>query len=394
MIGSNLRHLRVFLAVADCGSVTQASVRCHVSQPAVTQCLAKLEQQAGQGLFQRSSGRLFVSDAGAVLRDRISPALARLDAALLDISPKLLLTATRPQIGALIAAVESQNFSLAARRLNLAQPTVHRAVTQLERDVGRPLFQRGPGGIQPTRMASTLASVARLAFAEFDQAISELADMKGQDAGRIVVGALPLARSQILPRALGQFRALRPRILVTVLDGPYDEMLAGLRHGEIDFVIGALREPLPVGDVVQERLFDDRLVVLAGGGHELLQREPLPINDLISFPWVVPRRGTPARDRFAEMFTSNGLAEPESLIETGSILLMRELLQDRRHLACISQLQARPEIERGLMQVVPAPLFDTERAIGLTYRHGWRPTPAQQQLVDQIRAVSSAEVVR
>jgi hypothetical protein len=50
MISHNLRHFRVFLAVAELRSLTLASERCRVSQPAVTQSLGKLERETGQAL--------------------------------------------------------------------------------------------------------------------------------------------------------------------------------------------------------------------------------------------------------------------------------------------------------------------------------------------------------
>lgn len=54
MIGSNLRHLRVFLAVAKTGSITRAAEMSFVSQPAVTQAISKLETEAGEPLFHRT----------------------------------------------------------------------------------------------------------------------------------------------------------------------------------------------------------------------------------------------------------------------------------------------------------------------------------------------------
>lgn len=79
MLVSNLRHLRVFLGVADYGSVTQAAAAGFVSQPAVTQAIAKLEAEAGTPLFQRTQQGLFPTQAGAVFRDRVWRALNRLD---------------------------------------------------------------------------------------------------------------------------------------------------------------------------------------------------------------------------------------------------------------------------------------------------------------------------
>jgi LysR family transcriptional regulator of gallate degradation len=132
----NLRHLRVFLAVVDTGSVTRAADACHVSQPAVTQALNKIERTAGVSLFTRTPHGMFVNKTGERLATRVRRAFNYLDPALTELAPRLRITATTAQLQALIAVREAENFTLAARRMGIAQPTVHRAVTQLEQ--GRP----------------------------------------------------------------------------------------------------------------------------------------------------------------------------------------------------------------------------------------------------------------
>src|SRR5215470_14917397 len=52
-----LQHLRFFVAVVDCGGVTKAAERLHVSQPAVSEGLKALEEELGKPLFERTSGR-------------------------------------------------------------------------------------------------------------------------------------------------------------------------------------------------------------------------------------------------------------------------------------------------------------------------------------------------
>lgn len=385
MLVGNLRHLKVFLAVAAHGSVTQAAQLCRVSQPAVTQALAKLEAQAGADLFRRTPRGLFATQAGALLRDRATRCFERLDAALADIAPRLCMTATRAQLNALIAVAEAQNFTLAAARLGLAQPTVHRAVAELERGAGRALFQRSPSGVAPTRPAAALAQAARLAFAELDQAVAELAELQGREVGALVIGAMPLARSHVLPGALARFRESRPRLPVQVIDGPYADLLAGLRRGEIDVIIGALRDPAPVEDVTQEHLFDDTLAMLAARDDPLVGKTRATLARLRERPWLAPRRGTPARAEFEALFARAGLAAPESLIETGSAILMREMVGRGGHLACISRAQASGEIARGLVAELPFPGPQTPRPIGLTMRRDWAPTPAQRAFLDAVR---------
>ena len=387
-VSRNLRHLRLFLAVFETGSQTAAAARMGVSQPAVTQAIGKLERAAGGALFDRTRQGLFPTARGQVLAARLRRAFALIDPALAEVAARLPLTATIAQLQALVALHEAENFTLAARRLGLAQPTVHRAIGQLEEEAGRSLFRRTAHGTVPERQTRVLVRAVMLAFHEFEQAEAELADLDGGEAGRIVVGALPLSRSVLLPQALAAFRGLRPAHRVSVVDGPYDELLGGLRRGEIDLILGALRQPAPIGDVVQEWLFDDGLSILAGLHHPLVGRGPVTRDALRDCQWVVPRRGTPAREQFEAFFAPGPV--PASLIEAGSILLMREILAVSDHLGCISRAQARAEVARGLVAEIDVGAAWAGRPIGLTYRESWAPTPAQRHFIDLLREQAGA----
>lgn len=377
----NLRHLRVFLAVCGSCSVSRAAQECNLSQPAATQAIAKLERDLAQPLFRHLSQGLFPTAAGEALAARVARALRRLDAAAAPISARLATTASYAQLEALIALRETGNFTLAARQLGLAQPTVHRAIAYLESEARRPLFDRSAQGIRATRAALQLADAARLAFAELEQGEMELAEMAGRAAGRIVIGAMPLARSSLLPRAIVAFRAGRPDIPIRVDEGPYDDLLAGLRRGEIDFLIGALRDPLPIGDVVQKPLFEDDLIAVVGPDHPLRDRPDLTPRDVAPGPWVLARQGTPSRQIFDALFRGS---RPDSIVETGSMILMRELLRASGHIGFISRLQAAAEIELGLMVPLPLALPGTGRPIGLTTRRDWMPTAAQEALLKEL----------
>lgn len=383
----NLRHLRIYLAVAAHASVTKAAEQHHLSQPAVTQALSKLERQIGAPLFKRVPQGLFINDLGRVFQRRVDRAFAHLDAATAAVAPRLKLTATSSQLQALIAVRDAENFTLAARRLGIAQPTVHRAVAQLEREVTRPLFERISHGIVATRAGQSLADAARLAFAELAQAEMELYEALGREVGRIVIGAMPLSRSVVLPAAIARYRLRRPHLPIRVLDGPYADLLAGLRRGEIDFLIGALRDPLPIADVEQVPLFEDSLVLVARPGHPLAA-VPVSLSDLGSFSWVVAGPGTPARAHFDRLVAPLGERAPRSIIESGSLILMRELLLASEHIGCISRLQAGAEIAHGTLVQLDYELSGTSRKIGITTRRGWEPTPSQSDFLALLRELA------
>jgi LysR family transcriptional regulator of gallate degradation len=383
-----LRHLRVFLALLDCGTVTEAARQCNVSQPAASQAIGRLEAEAGVMLIHHGRDAKGPTEAGELYGDRVRRALARLDAALVAVAPRLVLTATRAQLTALIGVRDAANFTLAAKRLGLAQPTVHRAVTQLESEAGRPLFQRNGRWVQPGRQARLLADAARLSFSELDQAAVALAEHAGREAGEIVVGAMPLSRSVVLPRAIAEFRALRPNLPIRVMDGPYDDLLAGLRRGEVDILIGAMRNPVPVSDVSQQSLFQDDLVLVVRPDHALAGVKDVKIEDMAHYPWVVPRRDTPARAQF-ERFLGKDFASRPAIIESSSLILMRELLLVTDHIGCISRLQASAEIALGVLTPLDLRLPGSSRDIGLTLRDDWLPTGAQAQFLDILQRIGA-----
>jgi DNA-binding transcriptional LysR family regulator len=203
---------------------------------------------------------------------------------------------------------------------------------------------------------------------------------------------MPFARTKLLPDALNALSRERPRARVRVISAPYDGLLGRLRYGVIDFLVGALRDPPPIDDVVQEPLFEDSLSVVARRGHPLTVQQTVTHADLIVYPWVAPAEETPARAVFDRLFPPEDVARmPGGLIETSSLVLLRALLAGGDRLALLSARQARIELDQGLLALAPFPVPIGTRRIGLTYRRGWRPTPTQALLIDLLRRSREAE---
>lgn len=377
----NLRHLRATVEVGRLGSVTLASGTTNMSQPAITQAIAKIEALLGARLFLRSSKGMTPTGDGEIFVRRAARALeflreggaragwrqgAQVDAAV-----------TTTQLRALIAVATHGSYSVAARATGTAQPSLHRSARDLERISGVPLFQPTPEGVRLSHAARHVLMAAKLAFAEIDQAIAELAVDSG--AGRLRIGSMPLSRSAILPAVIDGFAARHPQIAIQVIDGPYDDLLHGLRHGEIDLIVGALRDPAPAEDVVQVPLFTDRLGVVCAPDHPLAGAVP-QLADLIAYPWVLPRAGTPTRAQFDRVFGAPEGRGP--VVETSSMVLVERLLASGPRLTVISRTQVRDLVADGRMVALPVDLGDPPRAIGWTVRASWQATAAQQDMLD------------
>jgi DNA-binding transcriptional LysR family regulator len=267
---------------------------------------------------------------------------------------------------------------------------LHRAARDLEKLSGVALYERASQGIVLTRSAEVFQRQVQLAFSELDQGIEEIGNYLGADVGEITIGTMPLARSFVLPRALTLFTTARPDVKVRVVEGPYGGLLRGLRYGETDLLIGALRADLPVDDVVQEVLFSDPLAVVARAGHPLAQRDGISVTDLAEHSWVIPRSETPTRTYFDQLFDRHRVEPPNRIIEAGSLILIRGLLADSDRLTVMSAHQMRREEETGVLIRLNFDLSDTVRDIGLTTRRDWHPTLSQSLFMDHLRAVTAA----
>jgi LysR family transcriptional regulator of gallate degradation len=387
----NLRHLAVFREVARRGGVNAAARALFLSQPAATQAVAAVERYFGAALFARQSTGMVATAAGQLALARIERALAELHDGAPDGLRRQLPDGgmergvTAAQLDALIAVVAHGGFGAAARTAGVARPTLHRAARALERATGVALFERTSFGVRATRDGERLARRTQLAYAEIAQARAEVAALAGAETGRTVIGVMPLARSVLVPKAVLEFANSYPAHAVALLDGTYESLLAALRAGAADVLVGALRDPAPANDVAEERLFDDPLAIVVRARHPLVGRSAPGVAALAQYPWIAPRAGSPLRRQFGELFARDGVPAPRNPIECNSLVAARALLLDSDRVMLLSAHQIQHELASGTLVALPHPHGRVVRAIGLTTRIGWRPTAAQQQLLRAIR---------
>jgi LysR family transcriptional regulator, regulator for genes of the gallate degradation pathway len=387
----NLRHLHAFCESARRGSINAASRAVHLSQPAVTAAIAGVERFFGARLLTRRSQGVTPTAAGTACLARLERALDRFREGLPGRADRSI---TLSQLRTLVASVEHQSLAPAAKALGVSLPTVVRAVRTLERTVGTRLFERTSFGVRPTNDAARLARRASLAFAEITQAHAELAALRGSDTGRTVVGTMPLARSGIVPKALIAFTAEHPQHAVSVLEGPYADLLAALRHGRADVLVGALRRLTRGDEVVQEHLFDDPLAIVLRAAHPLAGRKRVRVEELTRYPWIAPRAESPLRAQFDDLFASAGVRPPRVPIECNSLVAARALLIESDSLMLSSARQVRYELAAGQLSTLPHPRGRVVRSIGVTVRRDWLPTRAQERLLALIRAEAYADAAR
>jgi LysR family transcriptional regulator, regulator for genes of the gallate degradation pathway len=379
----NLRHLGALASIARLGSISAAADAINLTQPAITQGLARLETQLGQPLFERRANGMAASLAAQLLAPRIERALAHIA------SPRV----TMAQMRALIMLADSGSYAGASVATGLAQPSLHRAIGDLSLALKRVLIERRGKGITLTDQGKRTVRGFRLARAELESGLTELASLQGVETGRITIGAMPLSRARLLPSAVTAFYRQYPDVRINIIEGSFQELIEPLRDGDLDLIIGALREPSPGEDVMQHPLFVDRPVVLGRVKHPLGDAFA-SIADLARYPWIVPAPGTPLRVQWEKMFTDAGLPPPHVPIECGSVITIRQILLDSDFLTLLSLDQVAVELEAGWLTKIADTPEDQTRTIGITTRNGWRPTGMQKAFVQHLDTVSVHSIIR
>lgn len=378
----NLRHLQAVAAITRLGGISAAAAAVNLTQPAMTQGLAKLERQFGTTLFDRRHDGMAPLPAARVLAPRI-------DAALAHVASRRV---TMAQLRAFVALAGSGSYTGASIVTGLAQPSLHRAVRDLSIALGRPLVERRGRGLMLTAAGQRTARGFRLALAELQAGLVEVAALGGRESGRISIGAMPLARARLLPLVVSAFHRRYPEVDIGILEGSHAELIEPLRDGELDLLIGALRDPAPGPDIVQSPLFVDRPVVIGRAGHPLAGVTGSGgawIARLATYPWTISAPGTPLRGQWDRMFAAAGVAPPHVGIECGSVITIRGLLLDSDLLTLLSPDQVAIELEAGWLTTIGPMPDEMVRVIGITVRRGWTPTARQRDFIALATAMAA-----
>jgi DNA-binding transcriptional LysR family regulator len=268
----NLRHLRALLSIAEKGSITAAADSVSLSQPALTQGLAKLERQFGYTMFERRSGGMVPTPMGAIVIERTRAALDHLSQAAKGLSavfqyPERLMTMT--QLRAFLALAEAGGFSAAAQQRHVADRRAsrgQRSGAYDRRPAGRAARARGVA--QSGRAA---AGARRPSGRGRDHRRRGRSGIRQRGRTDRLWRAAP-GPPYLVPTAMARMVQSHPRAGFKVLEGSWRELVEPLRDGEIDMIVGALR-PFEIADLYQMPLYEDRLVIAAGSRHPLAEVE-------------------------------------------------------------------------------------------------------------------------
>ncbi|UUX95413.1 LysR family transcriptional regulator [Aquabacterium sp. J223] len=186
------------------------------------------------------------------------------------------------------AIAECGNVTRAAERLGISQPSLSQAMKELEADVGRQLFVRGPRGSVLTEAGREFSRHAADILSRVPRAF-EAARLAAQGAGgQLVLGFTGSSVFDVVPPLLRRAAVALPGVTLRLLEMLTDKQIESLRSRRIDAAIG---RPLHGEPGLVSRVIGQRAVIAAlHVSHPLARQAELRLADLRNQPLVVPQR--------------------------------------------------------------------------------------------------------
>lgn len=193
------------------------------------------------------------------------------------------------QLRYFLAVADEGSISAAATSIPVAQQSLSEQIRSLERQVGAPLFTRGPRGVRLTAVGEELQVQARSLINQADRAFDHVQRVAGGERQTIHVGYLPSVGNYIVPPLVRAFAHAHPELVLTTEDHPIGALIEGLREGRLD---AALTRPPLVDDVATEHVLTEPVAAVLPAGHPLAAADALDLADLAGEPWVLTPRSS------------------------------------------------------------------------------------------------------
>lgn len=290
------------------------------------------------------------------------------------------------QLELLLELSRQPSLTAAAEAMHMTQPAVSQQLADIESALGMPLFERGRG-LRPTLGGLALLRYAEQVLAGAQRVGEEVQAIQAGSTGVVRVGAMLVAATVLVPRAVNQLRLQvdGDRLRVVLTEDIMQGLWPRLERGELDIVVGRLDVRVRVGALPFEELYADPHCVVCGPSHVLAAKRKPAWLDVTRYPWVLPPEQTALRAAVNASFHAMGLSAPSSRIDSGSLAATLSILQQNECLAVMSRTAARHYQVLGLLRALPLKLSSDVGPVGMAWFDA-NPGAAVTRVLDALRA--------
>ncbi|MGG1636324.1 transcriptional regulator [Paenibacillus sp. FSL A5-0031] len=243
------------------------------------------------------------------------------------------------QLNYVIQIASEKNFSRAAEKLHIAQPSLSQQLSKLEQEIGVLLFRRTTNSVELTQAGQVFVHKSQAILDAVEQLKQEMDDMAQMRRGRLVVGTLPLTGSHILPLVLPVFGEQYPQIEVVLVEETTAKLEQLTASGGTDLSLLSL--PLIDNSLAWEPFLEEEICLAVPPQHPLALREgSISISELDKEPFIGLKRGQGFRQITVELCEQSGFT-PQIVFESSNMETIQSLVAGGMGIAFVPQMLTR-----------------------------------------------------
>lgn len=185
---------------------------------------------------------------------------------------------TITQLKYVLAVAEHQNFTKAAEKTFVTQPTLSMQIQKLEDELEILIFDRSKKPIELTGVGKKIVEQARNIVNESERMQDVVDQEKGFIGGTFKLGIIPTIMPTLLPMFLKNFSNKYPKVQLKIEELNTDEIITKINDGYLDAAIAAT--PLEQEKIKERPLYYEPFVGYIPESHRLSSKEKLEVSDL------------------------------------------------------------------------------------------------------------------
>jgi DNA-binding transcriptional LysR family regulator len=179
-----------------------------------------------------------------------------------------------------VAVADTLNFTKAAEKLHLAQPSLTRQIQNLEEEIGVQLLNRSKKHVALTEEGRAFLVDARRMLALAEESIQAVQRLSRGETGQLNLGYLSNFNFDLLPRTLAAFRQVHPNTALNLFDMTPAEQFRALEARKIDLGFVGLRVPSTNRHLEWECIARHKTVAVLPLRHPLSKKNRVHLEDL------------------------------------------------------------------------------------------------------------------
>jgi len=225
---------------------------------------------------------------------------------------------TITQLSYVLAVAENQNFTKAAQKCFVTQPTLSMQIQKLEDQLDILIFDRSKKPIELTDVGRKIVTQARNIVNE-SYRIQDIVDQqKGFIGGEFKLGIIPTVMPTLLPMFLRNFIKKHPKVKLKIEELTTEEIMVRIKDGHLDAAIAAT--PLEDENIKERVLYFEPFVGYIPKNHRLHSNKKIDISDLEVDDMLLLEDGHCFRDGVINLCkTFKDQTEEKFQLESGSI---------------------------------------------------------------------------